>query len=180
MKEPFLESLLYTTVTVIGSLIPFILLGALIYFEGNPIPEFTQVFGKGELTIVCISLCITVIYSVSTYKNTGGTTLRFSIVFWPTLLFVIIGIGIYAAELKDVFDLTNSDISQKNLESNVDVQPILKGMERIVNFSIFFLIWTTVATILSRFFEKSGVLSIDEKRRNDVNKLQTKVENGKN
>jgi hypothetical protein len=196
----YLESTIYTAVRVVGSITPFFLLAALIYFNGKQPPELSEIIGNGELAIVCITLGIGAIYSLvnnaykignAVYKTTSYIGLHF--VFWPTILLLMIGVTIYSSGLKDVYlskssedteivDVQSSQQNQKNVKPSDDktaneLTQAEKGRDRIVTFSIWFFLWIILAVFVSRMFDKIDVKFVQE-RTDDVNNLQNKVEHG--
>ncbi|SHG01354.1 hypothetical protein SAMN05444483_10496 [Salegentibacter echinorum] len=191
------ESILYTTVSVIGSIIPFLLLAALIYFNGQDIPEYRKLIGNGELAIVCISLGIGVIYTLignaykigsAVYKTASYFGLH--LIFWPTLLLFIIGVSIYTSSLMDIYianSHNNTEYSQgyesgryntsftREEKAENEISAAEKGQNRIVTFSIGFFIWIVVAVFVSRIFDKMDIRFVEE-RSKAVNNLQKRVE----
>lgn len=199
----YLESTIYTAVRVIGSITPFFLLAVLIFFNGTKPPEVKEIIGNGELAIVCITLGIGAIYSLinnaykigsAVYKTTSYLGLH--IVFWPTIFLLMAGVTIYSSSLKDIhlanhsepqvlIDNTvktdNKSESSPNVnddKKDAEISPKEKGKNRIVRFSIYFLIWITIAVFVSRLFDKMDVKFVQQ-RANSASKLQKQVENGK-
>lgn len=189
------ESILYTMVSVIGSIIPFFVLAALIYFNGQDLPEYRKIIGEGELAIVCISLGIGVIYSlISNATKIGSAVFKTAsffwlhIIFWLTFIFFIVGVTIYSSSMKDIY-IANSNEKSENIihnynnqniiidksENNKIVNKLELGQDRIVTFSVVFFIWIIIAIWVSRIFDKMDFTLVDA-RANSMNKLQKRVE----
>ena len=194
------ESLSYTLVNIIGSLLPLIALIALIFFNGFEFPFLKDIIGNGELTIVCVSVAISTVYTLYTFKKEVGSSNRADIVYWITILFIVIGILIYASELQKIYLVkekekveaehktnsglnydksTSSGSENTNTESNVlltenNQDTISKSKSRIMTFSIIFLLWVIFAMYISKLFE-NRTISLTSSRADDLNNLENKV-----
>lgn len=186
MREALIESGFYTAVRIIGSLSPFLLLLILIYSKGNIIPSDTELFGNGELTIICITLGFGALYSIVNLKKEIGSFAGYNFLFWITFLFVFFGIGLYATELKETYldkkanieivsDPTEKNVNNEIKEPQKSKEQISK--ERITNLSYFFIIWIIIAVFASRYFEKRDV-SVVKSRKSDFSKLENQAFNG--
>lgn len=185
------ESIAYTLINILGSLLPLIVLVAIIYFNGYEFPESTDIIGNGELTIICLSLAISTVYTLYTYKVDVGSSRAVDFFFWCTILFIFIGTALYSLELQNVYNINSShkeeieisekligtqDLSNSNIDS-IDEKPlsiIEKGKNRIVNFSIIFLIWMVIAMLISKLFENRST-SLANSRKDDLRGLESKI-----
>ncbi|MEQ8220314.1 MAG: hypothetical protein RH981_18915 [Arenibacter sp.] len=198
MRNITKESLSYTFVNIIGSLLPLLALIALIFFNGFELPGLKDIIGNGELTIVCVSVAISTVYTLYTFKKEVGSSNQVDIVYWITIFFVVIGILIYASELQKVYlvnekekieisIITNKDASRaantsvQNGRKEIDgiinennVETISKSKSRILTFSLIFLFWVIFAMYISKLFENRSI-SLTSSRRDDLSNLENKV-----
>lgn len=185
------ESIAYTLINILGSLLPIIGLVAIIHFKGFEFPELIDIIGNGELTIICLSLAISTVYTLYTYKMDVGSSRTVDIFFWCTILFIFIGTAIYSLELQNVYNFNSlhkddieiaeklidtQDLSNTSIDS-IDEKPssiIEKSKSRIVNFSIIFLVWMVVAMLISKLFENRSI-SLANSRKDDLRGLEGKI-----
>ena len=198
MSKLIKESISYTLVNIIGSLLPLLALVALIFFNGFEFPELKDIIGNGELTIVCVSVAISTVYTLYTFKKEVGSSNRADIVYWITILFIVIGILIYASELQKIYLVKEKEKVEANIKTNTSSSfdkninyentkeensnllnenkqvTISKSKSRIMKFSIIFLLWVIFAMYISKLFENRSV-SLTSSRRDDLNNLENKV-----
>jgi hypothetical protein len=190
MSKLIKESISYTLVNIIGSLLPLLALVALIFFNGFEFPELKDIIGNGELTIVCVSVAISTVYTLYTFKKEVGSSNRADIVYWITILFIVIGILIYASELQKIYLVKEKEKVEANIKTNTSSSfdkninyentkeensnllnenkqvTISKSKSRIMKFSIIFLLWVIFAMYISKLFENRSV-SLTSSRRDD-------------
>ena len=198
MSKLIKESISYTLVNIIGSLLPLLALVALIFFNGFEFPDFKDIIGNGELTIVCVSVAISTVYTLYTFKKEVGSSNRADIVYWITILFIVIGILIYASELQKIYLVKEKEKVETNVNTNIssnfdnigsventkkensglltenNQETITKSKSRIMTFSIIFLLWVIFAMYISKLFENRSI-SLTSSRRDDLDNLENKV-----
>jgi hypothetical protein len=146
----------YTIMTFGGSILPLIFSAAFIRVFGtaNEWPKFSRVAGNGEISIICIPLAITVIYSLYTTKDKISFYRWSDIVFWVTGLFTVFGVLFYAGQMSNSASASNP---------------------ALMVFSIYFGVWTIVATFSSKLIEDKRTNPIQE-RQAAMNSLDSKFE----
>ncbi|NER10029.1 hypothetical protein SAMN06265375_101440 [Muriicola jejuensis] len=165
------EAFIYTMVTVFLSLLPFIILYALIYFSGLDLPRLLEIIGRGELIIVCVSIGAGIIYTLVNTNRQSKVPL-FHLAFWVTLGFIVIGVAIYAAELRSYY---LEGLMELNDNTGLEASNKSMGFNRITKFSKYFLVWIFITLLYSRFFDKRNPTSLVRSRNRDEDDLFKKV-----
>ena len=150
--------LIYTVINVGGSFLP--LFAAILYtniIDGKT-SSFSDVTGKGEITIICIPLCITILFTLYHYKKDIGISKLADIIYGITFFWLALAIGLYAYGMKGL------------------TQP----KAGLITFSIWFLIWTVMSMIISKYVEDDTVLSLRKSRNKDQNALEDKFNQSRN
>lgn len=149
----FFESLLFTIITLSGSFIPIIFMYLKYHFYENELQQNFDVFGNGEISIICVPLYISAVYSLYNMKSVKGSLSLNSIVFWITILTILLATWFY------------SNHSSGN-KSNSD---------KIFWLSIFMVSWSFISLLVSKISENSS-LDVQENRKENINNLEDKFD----
>lgn len=152
MKDRIFNSIGYVMISLCGSFITIIFNFLFLLFKGEKAPDFESLFGQGEIIIICIPLCITAIYSFYLSKETKGFSGLKGLLFWITLLVVVICSFLYS------------------LFTFVEI----KHNSYLSLLSIFVLIWTALNLFASKQYEMNGFNTIAY-RKDEEDKLEDKV-----
>lgn len=142
----------YTFINVGASLLPLFaaaLYAGIIDGKETTMREFT---GKGEVTIICIPLCITILFTLYHYKKEIGISKLADVIYFITFFWVAVAIGLYAYGIKGLGEPKSS----------------------LVVFSIIFFIWTFISMVISRLVEDSNLLGLKEQRKMEQESLESK------
>lgn len=154
MKNSIIENIGYVLITLCGSFITIICNFLFYLFKEDKEITFEALFGNGEIIIICIPLCITVIYSFFSTKEAKGLSGLKGGLFFITLFVVIICSFLYSL-------LTFGEI---------------KHSTYLTALSLFVLGWTAINLYLSKHYEMIGFDTIAY-RKKDESKLEDKVNN---
>lgn len=145
----------FVLISLVASLSPLMLAAADYYVDKGCFPTLTQITGKGEIIIVCISISVSVLFEIYSYKN---KRIRFytlsDTIFWSTLFVFFISVYIYGTRI-----------------NNINVQP----SSRLVNLSLIYLAWTFISMTLSRYWTESEFDSVSKSRMEDEKNLENKA-----
>jgi len=148
----FGESLLYTVINIAGSFITLIFaFGAAIIEESHITKE--EIFGRGEVIIICVPLCISVMYSIFYNKKLQGSFNFSSIIFWLTLFYVVFCAWIY--QRFSVGSLGYTD--------------------NLYTFSLFTFFWTVFVMFISKLLDVPE-LNVREDRKKNLKDLEKKFD----
>ncbi len=150
--------LIYTLINVGGSFLP--LFAAVLYagiIDGKT-TSFSDVTGKGEITIICIPLCITILFTLYHYKKEIGISKIADFIYGITFFWLALAVGLYAYGMKGL------------------TQP----KPGLITFSTYFLIWTIISMIFSKYIEDDNILSLKKSRSKDQNNLEEKFNQSRN
>lgn len=149
--------MIYTLINLTGSLFPLICTVLYAFFIDEKILTMSAIAGRGEITIICIPLSITVLYTLYNYKKEVGIEKWPDLIYWFTFFLLIIATILYA-------HFINRETGIKN---------------RIVYFSYFFLFWTFISLYASKYIEDQNIQSIGKSRNNEQDELESKFKNSR-
>lgn len=161
------KSLIYSVITVVGSLAPLLVSAFLLFFNSGTSNQYYNLIGHGEMSIISISLSISIMYSLYMMRQNRRDRVfdKYDLVFLLTALFFIAGIILYSFAA-----------SQYGVETDEEaVRAIRSGFNsKLTWFSAIFFVWICYATYLSKNHEDSHIL-LSTKRQNDQSELASKV-----
>ena len=148
--------LLYTIISIVGSLLPLLAAFLLMLIFEEKVLTLLDITGKGELTIICIPLSISIVFSLYTYKRSGGFSSWPDIIFTLTSLFLILSVVVYGYGYNR-----------------------LSGPKSgLMIFSLIFLVWTIIAMFSAKYHEEYAD-SVKSARKTDQDNLENKFKNKK-
>lgn len=154
MKNHIGESLLYTLINVVGSFLTILLAVLVSYVEGNGI-SMNDIFGKSEVLIICVPLCIGVLYSLHYNKKTKGAFNKSGALFWLTILNVIVAIWLY---------------------SKIPPVDVSNEPNRLITFTFIVFLWSVFVIFASKLSENSD-LDLKSNRKENLGQLEGKFDN---
>lgn len=149
----FGESLVYTLINVVGSFITILFTIGVSFISEDRVLTKKEIFGKGEIIIICVPLCISVIYSLFNNKKQSGSFNWNSIFFWLTLVLILFSTWFY------------SKFSGDNLKYN----------NNLYWFSLIMFMWTTITMFFSKIVETPNV-DLKKDRSENLIDLMKKME----
>lgn len=147
------ESVIYAIINIIGSFLTIILIFLIQLFTEGVFLSFKDLAKGGSMIIICIPLCVTVLYCLYTGKAKKGISGWAAFFFWVTLLLIIVGSVLFS-----IFTL-----GFKQYDSGV------------YSMSIIMIIWTVLSLSYSKYYESLGY-DARSKRQKDGELLEEKVE----
>lgn len=149
------NAFIYMAINMVGSFLPII--AAVMYATIIDERSMTlmDIAGKGEVAIICIPMCITILFTLYQYKKEIGISRLADIVYVITFFFFVIAVGLYAYTMKGL------DGPKKGL----------------MTFSTWFLIWTILAMVISKYIEDDNLLNLKDERGKDQDNLEAKFNN---
>jgi magnesium-transporting ATPase (P-type) len=148
----FGESLIYTAVNILGSFITLIFTFGSKFIGEDKVLSKEEIFGKGEIIIICVPLCFTVIYSLYSNKRKSGSLTFSSILFWLTLALVFFCTWFYSRFTSENFRYT----------------------ENLYVFSTVMIIWTTFSVFFSKYLDPPSTDLLQD-RKDDLKNLMGKL-----
>lgn len=144
------SALIYTIINIGGSFIPFF--AAILYPKilDEKVTTFSEITGKGEITIMCIPICISIAFVLYNYKKEIGISRIADFVYIITFFWLIIAAGLYAY--------------------GINKTPEPKA--GLTTFSIYFLSWTVLSMLISKYIEDENIDTITRQRNNDQINLE--------
>ena len=160
-NQLFRNAGLHTLINVGGSLLPFgLALFLSLMFDKNPINRLS-ITGKGELVLMCIPLCITVLFTLYHYKKEVGINKLSHISYALNVIVIIVAVSVYSFSIKGL---------NANIDSNGN--PILNT--KLLYFSYFILFWTILMVFIAKFIEDGVNKELVESRKEDASSLEKK------
>jgi len=198
------DSILHTTINIIGSLLPLILsFFAILMFSEQPL-SIPSIIGNGEISIICVPIAISVLFGLFSISNLRSSN-KFSFIYWVTLLFLILGTFFYAMQYQNSVDAMGDLINQLEIEimesqleesgaqasekatSKSELALNIKSLVlksssewnlSLMIFSLIFLGWITWATYQAKLVEINPD-ALTSKRKSDVDSLDDEVKKRK-
>jgi len=148
--DNIIESLQYAIINLLGSFITILFNVVHILLKYERCPSGKELFGLGEGIIICIPLCITILYVLYQNKNVKGS--KNSILFWVNFFLVLIAAYLYS-------HLRTGEISYN---------------DNMFTLSIIMIILTFLSLFFSKFMENKDI-DTEKVREDDLNTLEEKV-----
>ena len=158
MWKRIFNAFIYTLINIGGSFIPF--LAAVLYpkvFDENS-TTLSELTGKGEITIMCIPMCISIVFVLYHYKKEIGISKLADFIYLITFFALIIAAGLYA----------------------YGVNKLNSPKEGLTTFSIYFLIWTIISMIIAKYIEDENIESLTGSRNHDQDNLEARFNQNRN
>jgi hypothetical protein len=156
MRKALFHSLIVTGITFIGSFLPVISAFFIFKIKHSIWPELIQVVGNGEISIICIPIAFTIIFTLYQYKKDIGIYKWPDAIFFITIIFTSLALIIYPY---------------------YNNQELVKGNLTLFTFSIIFFFWALVAFGISKTIENLSIgKSLSESRETDQSKLEKKYQ----
>jgi len=147
-----LSSFVFTLINIVGCFLPVLIAVFYSYvYDSQPI-HITHIVTRGEVNIICIPICISVLFTLYQHKKEMGSLRLADFFFWITLFWLVVATGLYTYGIKAS-------------SPNAIV---------LLNFSVAFLIWTVITLFVSKFIEDGNIESLKSSRDQDQNQLQEK------
>ena len=158
MGKRIFDACVFTVITIGGSFIP--LLAAVLYPKifGEKSTSMMDLTGKGEITIMCIPMCISIAIVLYNYKKEIGISKLAHFVYIVTFFWLIIAAGLYA------YGVNKLDTPKPGL----------------ITFSVWFLGWTVISMIVSKYVEDDTIESLRDPRNAELDNLEHRVTQNRN
>lgn len=150
--------LIYTLINVGGSFLPLFAAGLYARIVDDEATSLSDVTGKGEITIICIPLCISILFTFYHYKKEIGISKLADLIYGITFFWLALAVGLYAYGMKGL------------------TQP----KDGLITFSTYFFIWTIISMVFSKFVEEENILSLIKSRSKDQTNLESKFNQSRN
>jgi|GEM_PF-2192688 len=146
---------IHTLLNIIGSLLPLLLALFLSWmFEKHPINHI-KLTGKGEIVLMCIPMCIGVLFTLYHYKKEKGINKLSHVFFIVNFVILVVSVCIYAYSIKG---LNNTNT-------------------KLLYFSYFLLAWTAIMIFVAKYIEDESIESLSSSRKEDEIGLEKKFTN---
>lgn len=142
----------YTIINILGSLIPLLAVFIVNAVQDQSFPPIVQLSGRGEATIICVSLLVGVCYTLFFFKKEVGTSGWHNLIFWITCGMILLGTTIYTVI--------------------ISTNPLNSGpFPALFWISMVFVAWSVVAVYSSQVIEARQTSVVDV-RHQDGKKLE--------
>jgi hypothetical protein len=143
-RSPFFLAFINVVVNVFGSFLSIAAVGIVYFFKTVSRPHLFQAIHNGEAIIICISLLISALYALFECKNLKGKINR--LVFWSTLLIIIISLLFYPLFIEQETLNNNTTISQLQLSQYKIIKIISIILFLITTGLVYFITYTNYST----------------------------------
>jgi hypothetical protein len=159
MRKALFHSFIVTGITFIGSFLPVLSTFFIFKIKHSVWPDLIQVVGNGEISIICIPIAFTIIFTLYQYKKDIGIYKWPDLIFFITIIITVLALVIYPY---------------------YNNQELEKGNITLFKFSIVFMFWALLAFGISKTIENlSTGDSLSKSRETDQTKLERKYKSNK-